>query len=114
MIDVLAPLFREEWIGSGEVYLPGGQSPKHGARLCNKPLAATYRRIIAEAEAAAGLRSSASAKRPSRRPCAVNVASRTITASYSPPRNAEAAERSRVERSISAGSSHGRSVNATS
>ncbi|MFJ1759512.1 gamma-glutamyltransferase family protein [Amycolatopsis sp. NPDC088138] len=54
MIDVLAPLFRQEWTGSGEVYLPGGQPPKAGARLCNKPLAATYRRIVAEAEAAAG------------------------------------------------------------
>ncbi|MEA5361204.1 gamma-glutamyltransferase family protein [Amycolatopsis sp., V23-08] len=54
MIDVLAPLFREEWTGSGEVYLPGGHAPKPGARLCNKPLAATYRRIVAEAEATAG------------------------------------------------------------
>ncbi|WP_326949610.1 gamma-glutamyltransferase family protein [Amycolatopsis sp. NBC_01307] len=54
MIDVLAPLFREEWTGSGEVYLPGGRSPKPGARICNQPLAATYRRIVAEADAAKG------------------------------------------------------------
>jgi gamma-glutamyltranspeptidase/glutathione hydrolase len=54
MIEVLAPLFREEWTGSGEVYLPGGRVPKPGARLRNEPLAATFRRIVAEAEAAPG------------------------------------------------------------
>ncbi|VVJ17743.1 Gamma-glutamyltranspeptidase (EC @ Glutathione hydrolase (EC [Amycolatopsis camponoti] len=54
MIAVLAPLFREEWTASGEVYLPDGRPPKPGSRLRNRPLAATYRRILAESEAAPG------------------------------------------------------------
>ncbi|MEU0796248.1 gamma-glutamyltransferase family protein [Amycolatopsis sp. NPDC005961] len=54
MIAVLAPLFREEWTASGEVYLPDGRPPEPGSRLRNRPLAATYRRILAESEAAPG------------------------------------------------------------
>ncbi|WP_372661487.1 gamma-glutamyltransferase family protein [Amycolatopsis kentuckyensis] len=54
MIEVLAPLFREEWTASGEVYLPDGRPPRAGSRLRNRPLAATYRRILAESEAAPG------------------------------------------------------------
>ncbi|GAA5049825.1 gamma-glutamyltransferase family protein [Streptomyces similanensis] len=53
-IEVLAPLFREEWHGSGQTYLPGGRVPAAGSRFRNPALAATYQRLIKEAEAAAG------------------------------------------------------------
>jgi gamma-glutamyltranspeptidase / glutathione hydrolase len=51
-IELLAPLFAEEWPESGRAYLPGGVPPKPGSRLCNQALAATYSRIVREAEAA--------------------------------------------------------------
>ncbi|HET6750722.1 MAG TPA: gamma-glutamyltransferase [Actinomycetes bacterium] len=43
-------LFREEWPWSAEVWLAGGV-PADGARLRNPLLAATWRRLLAEAEA---------------------------------------------------------------
>lgn len=48
----VADLFREEWPTSAEVWLPGNIIPKPGALMRNPEIAATYRRIIAEAEAA--------------------------------------------------------------
>ncbi len=39
---------------SAEVYLPGGGVPAPGSRFANPALAATYQRILAEAEAASG------------------------------------------------------------
>jgi gamma-glutamyltranspeptidase / glutathione hydrolase len=51
-IASVADLFREHWTSSAEVYLPGGGVPAPGARFANPRLAATYRRILAEAEAA--------------------------------------------------------------
>ena len=48
----VADLFRNEWPTSAEVWLPGGNVPKPGALMRTPALAATYRRIIAEAEAA--------------------------------------------------------------
>jgi gamma-glutamyltranspeptidase / glutathione hydrolase len=42
-------LFREDWLGSAELYLP---APEPGTLHRNRTLAATYRRIVAEAEAA--------------------------------------------------------------
>jgi gamma-glutamyltranspeptidase / glutathione hydrolase len=53
-IASVADLFREHWTSSAEVYLPGGGVPAPGARFANPRLAATYRRILAEAEAASG------------------------------------------------------------
>src|SRR5919108_2629847 len=47
-----APLFRAEWPSSAEVWLAGGV-PARGARVRNPLLAATWRRLLAEAEAAA-------------------------------------------------------------
>jgi gamma-glutamyltranspeptidase/glutathione hydrolase len=44
-------LFREKWGASAELWLP---VPEVGARLRNPALAATYERIVAEAEAAGG------------------------------------------------------------
>jgi len=53
-IASVADLFREHWTSSAEVYLPGGGVPAPGARFVNPRLAATYRRILDEAEAASG------------------------------------------------------------
>ena len=44
-------LFREEWPSSAAVYLPGGRVPLPGTIFRNRTLAATWRRILAEAEA---------------------------------------------------------------
>ena len=53
-IASVADLFREHWTSSAEVYLPGGGVPAPGSRFANRQLAATYKRILAEAEAASG------------------------------------------------------------
>ncbi len=53
-IASVADLFRDHWPSSAEVYLPGGQVPAPGSRFANPALAATYRRILDEAEAASG------------------------------------------------------------
>ena len=46
------PLFRQEWTSSAAVYLAGGGVPRPGGVLRNPALAATWRRVLAEAEAA--------------------------------------------------------------
>jgi gamma-glutamyltranspeptidase/glutathione hydrolase len=51
-IASVAELFRDHWPSSAEVYLPGGQVPAPGTLFANPALAATYQRILAEAEAA--------------------------------------------------------------
>jgi gamma-glutamyltranspeptidase/glutathione hydrolase len=51
-IASVADLFREHWHSSAEVYLPGGGVPAPGTLFTNRALAATYERILAEAEAA--------------------------------------------------------------
>ncbi|MGW3623012.1 gamma-glutamyltransferase family protein [Streptomyces sp. NPDC000880] len=51
-VESVRELFEDEWTTSAEVYLPGGTSPAAGALFKNPALAATWRRIIAEAEAA--------------------------------------------------------------
>ena len=53
-IASVAGLFREHWTSSAEVYLPGGGIPASGSKFANPALAATYRRILTEAEAAGG------------------------------------------------------------
>jgi gamma-glutamyltranspeptidase / glutathione hydrolase len=47
-------LFREEWTESAAIWLPGGAVPEPGTLHRNPLLAATYRRLLAEAEAAGG------------------------------------------------------------
>jgi gamma-glutamyltranspeptidase/glutathione hydrolase len=47
-------LFREEWQSSAELWLDGDGAPRPGGMWRNPALAATYRRIVAEAEAAGG------------------------------------------------------------
>jgi gamma-glutamyltranspeptidase / glutathione hydrolase len=53
-IASVADLFREHWTTSAEVYLQGGTAPAPGSLFSNKALAATYRRVLAEAEAVSG------------------------------------------------------------
>jgi gamma-glutamyltranspeptidase/glutathione hydrolase len=47
-------LFRDEWRTSAELWLDGGRAPRPGTMWRNPALAATYRRILAESEAAGG------------------------------------------------------------
>ncbi len=55
-IATVAELFRREWPSSAAVYLPGGSPPVPGRLFHNRTLAATYRRVLAEAEAGGGAR----------------------------------------------------------
>ncbi|MFG2755437.1 gamma-glutamyltransferase family protein [Streptomyces wuyuanensis] len=48
-VETMRPLFEAEWTSSAEVYLPGGRAPRPGEPLRNPALAATWRRLIAEA-----------------------------------------------------------------
>jgi gamma-glutamyltranspeptidase/glutathione hydrolase len=51
-IAIVETLFREHWPSSAEVYLPGGKVPPTGTLFTNKTLAATYARVVKEAEGA--------------------------------------------------------------
>jgi gamma-glutamyltranspeptidase / glutathione hydrolase len=51
-VETVRELFETEWPTSSEVYLPGGRAPEPGALLRNRGLAATWRRLVEEAEAA--------------------------------------------------------------
>src|SRR5882724_3224403 len=48
-IAVVADMFRREWPSSAAVYLPHGMPPLPGRLFRNPTLAATYRRVLAEA-----------------------------------------------------------------
>jgi gamma-glutamyltranspeptidase/glutathione hydrolase len=50
-IALVRDLFLSEWPTSAAVYLPGGAVPPPGSRFRNPVLAATYRRLLDEAEA---------------------------------------------------------------
>ncbi|WP_016698442.1 gamma-glutamyltransferase family protein [Actinoalloteichus spitiensis] len=51
-VETVRELFETEWTTSAEVYLRGGRAPRPGELLRNPALAATWRRLVAEAEAA--------------------------------------------------------------
>ena len=51
-IETVAPLFREHWTTSADLYLPHGAAPRAGALFRNPVLAETYQRLLTEAEAA--------------------------------------------------------------
>jgi gamma-glutamyltranspeptidase / glutathione hydrolase len=53
-IATVAQLFRDYWPTSAEVYLPGNKVPALGSLFTNKMLAATYSRIVKDAESAGG------------------------------------------------------------
>ncbi|MEV3857172.1 gamma-glutamyltransferase [Streptomyces sp. NPDC050095] len=53
-VETVRALFEEEWPSSAEVYLSDGRAPHPGELLRNPQLAATWKRLIAEAEEAGG------------------------------------------------------------
>ena len=53
-IETVRELFTEHWTSSAAVYLPGGDVPAAGSLFRNPALAATYKRLLSEAEAAGG------------------------------------------------------------
>ena len=53
-IATVAAMFREYWPTSAAIYLLDNQVPAAGSLFANKTLAATYRRIVKEAESAGG------------------------------------------------------------
>ena len=53
-ISTVAEMFRRAWPSSAAVYLPNGAPPKAGQLFRNPKLAATYKRVLAEAEAGGG------------------------------------------------------------
>lgn len=53
-IQTVEQLFRRHWPTSAAVYLPNGEVPKPGTLFTNKTLAATYTRILSEAESGGG------------------------------------------------------------
>jgi gamma-glutamyltranspeptidase/glutathione hydrolase len=55
-IGTVARMFRQDWPTSAARWLPGGQVPPAGSRFTSPGLAATFRRIVAEAESAGGNR----------------------------------------------------------
>jgi gamma-glutamyltranspeptidase/glutathione hydrolase len=56
-IATVAALFRDHWPTSAAIYLPNNKVPATGSLFVNKMLAATYSRILKEAESAGGDRS---------------------------------------------------------
>jgi gamma-glutamyltranspeptidase/glutathione hydrolase len=55
-IDAVKDLFEEHWPSSAATYLPGGNVPKPGTIFTNPKMAATYERLLAEAQAGGGTR----------------------------------------------------------
>ena len=55
-IATVDALFREHWPSSAAIYLPNGRMPQRGEMLRNERLAATYERLLSEAESAGGNR----------------------------------------------------------
>ncbi|HEX5282473.1 MAG TPA: gamma-glutamyltransferase family protein [Micropepsaceae bacterium] len=53
-IATVEALFREHWKTSAAVYLPHGRMPARGELLCNPALAASYERLLQEAESSGG------------------------------------------------------------
>ncbi|MFC9650403.1 gamma-glutamyltransferase family protein [Streptomyces sp. NPDC056937] len=53
-VESVRELFETEWTSSADVYLPGGKAPAPGELFRNPALAATWRRLTAEAEEAGG------------------------------------------------------------
>jgi gamma-glutamyltranspeptidase/glutathione hydrolase len=51
-VETVRELFETEWTSSAEVYLPDGQLPRPGELFRNPAVAATWKRLIAEAAAA--------------------------------------------------------------
>ncbi len=54
IVAAVRGLLETEWTSSAAIYLPGGEVPRPGNLLRNPELAATYLRVLEEAEAAGG------------------------------------------------------------
>jgi gamma-glutamyltranspeptidase/glutathione hydrolase len=55
-VETVRELFEAEWPTSAAVYLKGGTAPQPGTLFANPTMAATYERILTEAEAGGGSR----------------------------------------------------------
>ncbi|MCA1221663.1 gamma-glutamyltransferase family protein, partial [Streptomyces sp. 8L] len=55
-LETVADMFRAHWPTSAATWLPGDAVPRAGSHFTNPVLAATYRRIVDESEAAGGTR----------------------------------------------------------
>ena len=55
-IDAVKDLFRDHWPSSAATYLAGGSVPKAGTIFTNPVMAATYERVLREAQAGGGSR----------------------------------------------------------
>jgi gamma-glutamyltranspeptidase/glutathione hydrolase len=55
-IDTVAPMFRADWPTSAQTWLPGGEPPARGTLFTRPELAATYARLVTEAQARSGTR----------------------------------------------------------
>ncbi|MEQ8395304.1 gamma-glutamyltransferase family protein [Thalassobaculum sp.] len=55
-VETVRELFETEWPTSAAVYLKGGTAPQPGTLFANPTMAATYERILTEAEAGGGSR----------------------------------------------------------
>ncbi|MEU0137617.1 gamma-glutamyltransferase [Streptomyces sp. NPDC006296] len=53
-VETVREVFETEWPTSAEVYLPGGKAPEPGTLFRNPALAATWRRLTAEAQQRGG------------------------------------------------------------
>ncbi|MFJ8848904.1 gamma-glutamyltransferase family protein [Streptomyces sp. NPDC102437] len=53
-VETVRELFETEWQSSADVYLPGGKAPRPGELFRNPALAATWRRLITEAQETGG------------------------------------------------------------
>ncbi|MFF2848995.1 gamma-glutamyltransferase family protein [Streptomyces sp. NPDC058001] len=53
-VESVRDLFETEWTSSADVYLPGGEAPRPGELFRNPALAATWRRLLAEATRTGG------------------------------------------------------------
>ncbi|MFE4690722.1 gamma-glutamyltransferase family protein [Streptomyces sp. NPDC056749] len=53
-VETVRELFETEWPASADVYLPGGRAPEPGKLFRNPALAATWRRLTAEAQEKGG------------------------------------------------------------
>ncbi|MEV5644399.1 gamma-glutamyltransferase [Streptomyces flaveolus] len=53
-VETVRELFETEWTSSAEIYLPGGRPPRPGELFRNPALAATWKRLLAEAVSTAG------------------------------------------------------------
>ncbi|MFF3705263.1 gamma-glutamyltransferase family protein [Streptomyces phaeochromogenes] len=62
-VETVRELFETEWTSSADVYLPDGRPPRPGELFRNPALAATWRRLLAEAAEEAGVRREADAGR---------------------------------------------------